>query len=50
VVDQVLDGRSSKQISRSLDLSQHTTNDHLKAIYRKIRVSGRGELVATLSC
>jgi DNA-binding CsgD family transcriptional regulator len=50
VVDQVLDGRSSKQISRSLDLSQHTTNDHLKAIYRKTRVSGRSELVATLSC
>jgi DNA-binding CsgD family transcriptional regulator len=49
VIDQILDGRSGKQISRSLDLSQHTTNDHLKAIYRKIRVSGRGELVATLS-
>ncbi len=50
VIDQVLEGRSSKQISRSLDLSQHTTNDHLKAIYRKIQVSGRSELVATLSC
>ncbi|HZU54636.1 MAG TPA: helix-turn-helix transcriptional regulator [Actinocrinis sp.] len=49
VIDQVLDGRSSKQISHTLDLSQHTTNDHLKAIYRKIRVNGRDELVATLS-
>jgi DNA-binding CsgD family transcriptional regulator len=50
VIEQVLDGRSGKQISRSLDLSQHTTNDHLKAIYRKIQVSGRSELIATLSC
>jgi DNA-binding CsgD family transcriptional regulator len=50
VIDQVLEGRSSKQISRSFDLSQHTINDHLKAIYRKTQVSGRGELVATLSC
>jgi DNA-binding CsgD family transcriptional regulator len=49
VIDQVLEGRSSKQISRSLDLSPHTTNDHLKAVYRKLQVSGRGELVATLS-
>jgi DNA-binding CsgD family transcriptional regulator len=49
VIDQVLEGRSSKQISRSLNLSQHTTNDHLKAIYRKIKVSGRSELIATLS-
>ncbi|MDN3353619.1 LuxR family transcriptional regulator [Actinomadura sp. DC4] len=49
VIEQVLDGRSSKQIARSLDLSQHTTNDHLKAIYRKIQVSGRSELFATLS-
>jgi DNA-binding CsgD family transcriptional regulator len=49
VIDQVLEGRSSKQISRSLNLSPHTTNDHLKAIYRKIKVSGRSELIATLS-
>ena len=50
MIDQVLEGRSGKQISRSLDLSQHTTNDHLKAVYRKLRVSGRGELIAALSC
>jgi DNA-binding CsgD family transcriptional regulator len=49
VIEQVLEGRSSKQISRSLDLSPHTTNDHLKSIYRKIRLSGRSELIATLS-
>jgi DNA-binding CsgD family transcriptional regulator len=49
VVEQVLDGRSGKQISRSLELSQHTVNDHLKAVYRKIRVNGRDELAATLS-
>ncbi|GAB2829994.1 hypothetical protein GCM10027176_38000 [Actinoallomurus bryophytorum] len=49
VIDQVLEGRSGKQISRSLNLSPHTTNDHLKAIYRKIQVSGRSELTAALS-
>ncbi|UWE07513.1 helix-turn-helix transcriptional regulator [Actinacidiphila bryophytorum] len=49
VVDQVLEGRSGKQIARTLDLSPHTANDHLKAVYRKIRVNGRDELVATLS-
>jgi DNA-binding CsgD family transcriptional regulator len=50
VIEQVLEGRSSKQISRSLNLSPHTTNDHLKSIYRKIQLSGRSELIATLSC
>ncbi len=50
VIEQVLEGRSGKQISHSLNLSQHTTNDHLKAIYRKLQVSGRSELIATLSC
>jgi DNA-binding CsgD family transcriptional regulator len=50
VIEHVLEGRSGKQISRSLELSQHTVNDHLKAIYRKIRVNGRDELAATLSC
>ncbi|MFG1807524.1 LuxR C-terminal-related transcriptional regulator [Streptomyces sp. NPDC049040] len=50
VIEHVLEGRSGKQISRSLELSQYTVNDHLKAIYRKIRVNGRDELAATLSC
>ncbi|MBM9435248.1 helix-turn-helix transcriptional regulator [Streptomyces bryophytorum] len=49
VVDQVLEGRSGKQIARTLDLSPHTANDHLKAVYRKMRVNGRDELIATLS-
>jgi DNA-binding CsgD family transcriptional regulator len=50
VIEQVLEGRSGKQIARSLNLSQYTTNDHLKAIYRKLQVSGRDELIATFSC
>ncbi len=49
VIEELLEGRSGKQISRTLNLSPHTTNDHLKAIYRKLRVSGRSELTATLS-
>jgi DNA-binding CsgD family transcriptional regulator len=49
VVEQALDGLSSKQIARRLDLSQHTVNDHFKAIYRKIGVASREELIAGLS-
>lgn len=49
VLDQALEGLPSKQIARRLDLSQHTVNDHLKAVYRKTGVSGRDELLAGLS-
>ncbi len=49
VLDQALEGMPAKQIARRLDLSQHTVNDHLKAVYRKTGVSGREELIAGLS-
>jgi DNA-binding CsgD family transcriptional regulator len=49
VIAQLFDGLSTKQIARRLQLSQHTVNDHLKAIYRKTDMSGRDELVAGLS-
>ncbi|WP_433331605.1 helix-turn-helix transcriptional regulator [Spirillospora sp. CA-294931] len=37
-----------KQIARHLDLSLHTINDHLKAIYAKAGVGGRDELLTAL--
>jgi DNA-binding CsgD family transcriptional regulator len=48
VIEQALEGMSAKQIARHLDLSHHTVNDHFKAIYRKIGVTSREELIARL--
>ncbi|QXJ23225.1 helix-turn-helix transcriptional regulator [Actinomadura graeca] len=47
VIEQLLTGLSAKQIARRLRMSPHTVNGHLKAIYRKIGVTGRDELMAT---
>ncbi|MWK40579.1 GAF domain-containing protein [Actinomadura sp. J1-007] len=49
VVERALEGMPSKQIARRLDVSPHTVNDHLKAIYRKTGVSAREELIARLA-
>lgn len=48
VIEQALEGLPARQIARCLDLSQHTINDHFKAIYRKIGVSSREELITRL--
>jgi DNA-binding CsgD family transcriptional regulator len=44
----VLDGLPTKLIARRLELSPYTVNDHLTAIYRKVDVRGRDELMASL--
>ncbi|MEU4167027.1 helix-turn-helix transcriptional regulator [Streptomyces sp. NPDC026665] len=49
VIRRALDGLAVKQIARSLNLSQHTVNDHFKAIYRKTGVNSREELLSSLS-
>ncbi|MFI7115857.1 helix-turn-helix transcriptional regulator [Amycolatopsis sp. NPDC049868] len=49
VIERVLEGLPAKHIARGLGLSPYTVNDHLKAIYRKIGVSSREELTATLT-
>ena len=38
-------GYSNKQAAEELSLSPHTIGDHVKSIYRKLRVSSRGEAV-----
>ena len=36
-------GYSNRRAAENLGLSPHTINDHVKSIYRKLRVSSRGE-------
>jgi DNA-binding CsgD family transcriptional regulator len=49
VIERILDGLPVKQIAVRLGLSIHTVKDHLKAIYRKIGVNSRDELIAGLA-
>ncbi|MEU7745923.1 helix-turn-helix transcriptional regulator [Nonomuraea sp. NPDC049158] len=49
VVECLYAGAAPKQIARRLDLSVHTVNDHLKAVFRKTGASGRDELMAALT-
>lgn len=41
-------GASTAEIARALYLSPHTVRDYLKAVFEKVGVSSRGELVAKL--
>lgn len=49
VMREVLQGLPTKHIARRLDLSPHTVNDHLEAIYRKTGVNSREELLTGLA-
>jgi DNA-binding CsgD family transcriptional regulator len=48
VLGLLLLGRSMTQIARELGISEHTANDHRKAIYARVGGSSRGELAARL--
>jgi DNA-binding CsgD family transcriptional regulator len=41
-------GAGTAEIARELFLSPHTVRDHVKAVFAKVEVSSRGELVAKL--
>lgn len=48
VLGLVLLGRSMTQVGRELGISEHTVNDHRKAIYARMGVGSRSELAARL--
>jgi DNA-binding CsgD family transcriptional regulator len=45
---EVQSGNPTADIARNLFISPHTVHDHLKALYGKVGVGSRGELVAKL--
>ena len=48
VASLVLQGRSTQQIVNELRISSHTVQEHLHAVFDKLGVASRRELVATL--
>ncbi|QWF78510.1 helix-turn-helix transcriptional regulator [Amycolatopsis sp. CA-230715] len=49
VLARLHEGGMPKQIARSLGLSVHTVNDHLKSVFGKTGARGRDELIAATS-
>lgn len=48
VTELIARGRSTGEIASTLFLSAHTVRDHVKAIFEKVGVTSRGELIAKL--
>ena len=48
ITELIARGVATAEIAERLFLSVHTVRDYVKAIFEKVRVSSRGELVATL--
>ncbi|HZA87120.1 MAG TPA: helix-turn-helix transcriptional regulator, partial [Acidimicrobiales bacterium] len=48
VAQLALQGKTNKRVARELRISEHTVEDHLKAIFAKVGVASRGELSAKI--
>ncbi len=46
VLDAVVDGLSYKMIAAKFGISEHTANDHIKAIYKKLQVNSKAEAIS----
>jgi DNA-binding CsgD family transcriptional regulator len=46
VLERLLAGDSEKQVAYHLGLSKHTVHEYVKALYRRLDVNSRGELMA----
>ncbi|NMH78601.1 LuxR C-terminal-related transcriptional regulator [Pseudonocardia xinjiangensis] len=46
VLEQVISGRSSREIAGALTISPNTVQDHVKSLFAKFDVRSRGQLVA----
>jgi len=46
VLDQLVLGKSVREIAEELERSPHTVHDHVKSLHRKLGASSRGELIA----
>ncbi|MDI6868669.1 MAG: helix-turn-helix transcriptional regulator [Coprothermobacterota bacterium] len=45
VLDQLLQGKSNREIAVSLNISEKTVEKHLTSVYQKLGVSGRAEAI-----
>lgn len=45
ILNALVDGLSYKMIANKFGISEHTTCDHIKAIYRKLQVNSKGEAI-----
>jgi len=45
VLNLLLDGKPRREIAESLEISEHTLGDYIKAVYRFFKVNSQGELI-----
>ena len=46
VLEELIHGRSNKEIARALDMTEHTVKYHLKNLFAKLKVERRGQAIA----
>jgi LuxR family maltose regulon positive regulatory protein len=46
VLEELIQGRSNKEIARALDMTEHTAKYHLKNLFAKLQVERRTQAIA----